>query len=67
MSPRRSITAVVERNVTWEGDVTTEPWEAGWASEGVFFIRVLESTSAHTSTSSEPTLLRVQLSPDGMH
>ncbi len=29
MSPRRSITAVVERNVTREGDVTTEPWEAG--------------------------------------
>jgi hypothetical protein len=29
MSLRRSITAVVERNVTWEGDVTTEPMGSG--------------------------------------
>ena len=39
--PRQVYTAVVERNVTWEGAFATEPYEAGWAAEALIFIRVL--------------------------
>ena len=36
MSVRRSYTAIVERNVRWEGEFATEPYEAAWASEAIF-------------------------------
>ena len=61
MSLRRSATAVIERDTIWEGDVATEPWEVGWATEAVFFVRVLER-----ETPTAGAQLRVQLSPDGM-
>ncbi|HEY3230332.1 MAG TPA: hypothetical protein VGJ87_14015 [Roseiflexaceae bacterium] len=57
---RRSHTAVVERNVTWTGTFATEPYEAGWASEAIFFVRTLESAGLTT-----PPHARVELSPDG--
>jgi hypothetical protein len=57
---RRSHTAVVEKNVSWNGRFETEPFEAGWAGEAVFFIR---SLSGHLSGNRA----RVQISPDGMH
>ena len=58
--PRQVYTAVVERNVTWEGAYTTEPYEAGWAAEALIFIRVLKSgASGHSAA--------VQVSPDGIH
>lgn len=59
---RQSHTAVVERNQCWEGAFATEPWEAAWASEAVFFVRVLESSGSAVAAAA-----RVQLSPDGMH
>lgn len=63
---RECLTAVVERNVTWDGEFATEPWEAAWASEAIFFVRILEEDGAPASP--EPALsARVQLSPDGMH
>ena len=33
-------TAVLERFGTFSGDFATEPYEAGWAEEAIFFIRV---------------------------
>ncbi len=59
---RQSYTAVVERNTEWSGPFSTEPYEAAWASEAVFFVRVL-----HASAHARPFTLRVQISPDGMH
>ncbi|MFH1566985.1 MAG: hypothetical protein ABIL09_03230 [Gemmatimonadota bacterium] len=63
---RQSLTAVVERNAAWEGDFATEPWEAAWASEAIFYVRRLEASGAAPLS---PSLLTasVQISPDGMH
>ena len=43
---RRSHIAVVERNVWWRGDFDVEPYEAGWASEAIGFLHVLETEGA---------------------
>ena len=59
---RQSYTAVVERNRVWEGLFETEPYEAAWAAEAVFFIRALESAGDLSDARA-----RVQISPDGMH
>jgi len=58
---RRSHTAVVERNVRWTGAFASEPYEAAWASEAVFFVRTLEPANLRPNATA-----RVQLSPDGM-
>ncbi len=63
MTLRRSATAVLERNTRWQGDVETEPWEVGWASEAIFFVRLLDRDAA---ASLGGTQFRVQLSPDGI-
>ena len=58
---RESHTAIVARNERWEGEAATEPFEAGWASEAVFFLRALAAEG--------PTgdgRAHVQISPDGM-
>lgn len=60
---RQCLTAVVERNVTWEGDFATEPWEAAWASEAIFFVRVLEAPDEAEDLDLQA---RVQISPDGL-
>ncbi len=59
---RQSHTAVIERDVEWQGLATTEPYECGWASEAIFFVRTLDSHGDLRSVG-----LRVQISPDGMH
>jgi hypothetical protein len=61
MTVRRSTTAVVERNVEWTGQFATEPYEAAWASEALFFVRALAVTDDSVIQA------RVQISPDGMH
>ena len=33
-------TAVLERFGTFSGDFATEPYEAGWAEEAIFFVRM---------------------------
>ena len=58
---RQSHTAALELGTTWEGQFATEPYETAWASEALFFIRLLEGelpagTNAH-----------VQIAPDGIH
>lgn len=58
---RRSFTAVIERGEPLAGEWATEPYEVGWASEALFFVRALDAPSAaHLAA-------RVQLSPDGTH
>jgi hypothetical protein len=58
---RRSYTAVVERGEPLAGEWATEPYEAGWATEALFFVRLLEGPADARIAA------RVQLSPDGMH
>jgi hypothetical protein len=54
-------TVVLERLKFFHADFATEPYEAGWASEALFFIRV------HSLEGSDPVLhSRVQISADGI-
>lgn len=63
---RQCLTAVVERNVTWHGEFATEPWESAWASEAIFFVRVLSIEGVPPSAGSM-LAARVEISPDGTH
>ena len=54
-------TAVIERNRSWKGAFETEPYEAAWAGEAIFYVRALEANDVP-----EGTPARVQISPDGM-
>lgn len=56
-----NITAIVARNDRWTGAAASEPYEAGWAREAVIFIRALKDP-----TGPQP-LVRVEISPDGIH
>jgi hypothetical protein len=58
---RHSVTAVVARNEPWSGAVATEPYETGWATEAVIFVRALSAKKVPGSAR-----LKVQISPDGM-
>jgi len=58
---RQVHTAVLERFGTFSADFATEPYEAGWAEEAIFFVRIdgVEGT--------EPALGgQVQISADGI-
>ena len=57
---KRSYSAVVERNSEWQGAFSSEPYETGWASEAIFFIRSLQG-------SGDGSAAKVQITPDGMH
>ena len=57
---RESLTAVISRNETWTGASATEPYEAGWATEAVFFVRALKAGKG------APCEAHVEISPDGM-
>lgn len=59
---RESQTAVIERNVTWQGPFTAEPYEVAWASEALYFVRALAAQHMPPNVSAY-----VQISPDGMH
>ena len=61
MNMRQSHTAVVERNQLWEGDFATEPYEAGWSHEAIFFVRILRAEERPQVEA------RVQISPDGIY
>ena len=62
---RNTYTAVLVRGDLWQaGTVHTEPYEAAWAGEAVFFVRVLELVRGAGGPAAEA---RVQISPDGMH
>ena len=63
MAVRRSYTAIVERNVRWKGEFASEPYEAAWASEAIFFVRALQVLpSAEIGQNSAA----VQISADGI-
>lgn len=56
---RRSFTAVLEKGSTFSGDFYTEPYEAGWAREARWFVRILRADDG------VGLVLVPQLSPDG--
>ena len=58
---RESHTAIVTRNVIWQGSVASEPYEVGWAGEAILFLRALDVSGAAGGAAA-----RVQISPDGM-
>ena len=58
---RESSTSVITRNQTWRGDCASEPVEAGWAQEAIFFVRALQTPSGLMP------FAFVEISPDGMH
>ena len=60
---RNAYTAVIARGDLWERSVQTEPYEAAWAGEAVFFVHVLSVTGAGSANA----VARVQISPDGLH
>ena len=76
---RESHTAVLAAGQYWRGKVSTEPYEAAWAREAIFFLRALKVSGnlrerLHTPgsrPSPEHELrkirARVQISADGMH
>jgi hypothetical protein len=61
MGMRRSYTAVVERGEPLSGDFVTEPYEAGWATEAVVFVRLIDARTDVALSA------RIQISPDGLH
>jgi hypothetical protein len=61
MSRLESHTTIIEREGTWDGAFETEPYEASWAREAIFFIRAWSAEGVPNGASA-----RVQISPDGM-
>jgi hypothetical protein len=55
---RRSLTAVLEKNSSFESDFETEPYEVAWASEARWFLRIFEIDGA--------LQFHAQVSPDGL-
>ena len=58
---RGNITAILARNETCTGHAATEPFEAGWATEAVIFVR------APKPPVGPRTVARIRISPDRMH
>lgn len=58
---RRSFTAVIEKDTTWTADFETEPYEAGWAAECRWFVRIMTIDGTDASLTVTP-----QISPDGL-
>lgn len=57
---RHSQTAVLERDLTVTQDFDTEPYEAGWAIEGRWFVQVLAASG------DAAVEFRTQISADGL-
>lgn len=58
---RQFSAAHLEVKKTFHDDFTTHPFEAGWASEAIFFVMVEEVSGAGASLSAE-----VEISHDGV-
>ena len=58
---RQSHTSAIELGTTWEGAFATEPQECAWATEALFFIRMLEGGAPAGAAA------QVEISPDGIH
>jgi len=64
---RENLTAVVARNERWTGVAATEPYEAGWATEAMIFVRALAIERGPDAAADVlPPTARVQISADGM-
>ncbi len=61
MSVRQNLTITIERNVHARGTFATEPYECGWASEAIFFVRKMDAAADLAGQQ-----LKVQISLDGM-
>ena len=57
---RRSHTAVLEKNEVFTENFDTEPYETGWASEAIWFVRILDAAPGATLKA------HAQISPDGL-
>lgn len=62
MRLRESHTAILSLGEDWQGKVATEPYEAAWASEAIFFLRALGVQGNVNSARAA-----VQISPDGIY
>jgi hypothetical protein len=58
---RTSFTAVLEQGTTFGEAFATEPYEAGWAGEARWFVRVLELSGEDAGLD-----LLAEISPDGL-
>jgi hypothetical protein len=58
---QESYTAAVERNSVCTPGFTSDPYEAAWAREAIFFIRVLDQTALKGRMQ-----FAAEISPDGM-
>ena len=58
---RNSFTAVIEQSNEYDDDFATEPYEAGWALEARWFVRVLELGGDGARLELHP-----EISPDGL-
>jgi len=63
---RNTYTAVIARGDVWRQSVQTEPYEAAWAGEAIFFVRVMEATGGGAEPPAATAVARVQISPDGL-
>lgn len=57
---KRSFTAVIERNITFQGRLESEPYETAWAGEARWFVHVLSAD--------DKTTLQIasEISPEGL-
>lgn len=64
---RENHTAVIARNEAWSGTAATEPYEAGWATEAVVFVRALAiERRPEAPADMQPLTARIQMSADGL-
>ncbi len=54
-------TAVIARNEVWQGSCASEPYECGWATEAIVYVRALD-----TPVKLGAARARLQISPDGI-
>lgn len=60
---RHFYASAIERRITINGDFATQPVEAGWASEAIFFIWV----ENFPATANGSLSMEVQISADGIN
>ncbi|CAH1694674.1 conserved hypothetical protein [Hyphomicrobiales bacterium] len=58
---KRSFTAVIEQGNTYDSHFETEPYEAGWATEARWFVRIQDAAD-----DAGAVLIRPEISPDGL-
>lgn len=59
---RQFQTTVIDFKYVYEGDFQSAPFEAAWASEAIYFLRIEEIDGAQAALRA-----KVQISVDGLH